>query len=212
MGLVAFDFDSTLVDAEMIDQLGRQAGVADEMVELTERAMADEIDYAESLRERVGLLTGMDGEAVARAIDTIELRPGAADLLTDLAAADVRTAVITGAFERGVQRILETADVSVDALVANQLEVADHQLTGSVSGPLVEGTKDVALAAIASEFDVRLADTVAVGDGANDRAMLETAGIGIGFSPQPAIADACDVTVESMDALREELVRRQYLA
>jgi phosphoserine phosphatase len=211
MTLVAFDFDGTLSDSEMTVLLGRRKGVADEMAAITERAMNDEIEYAESLRERAALLSGLPPEAVTAAFDEVVLRPGAADLLGALGNAGVTTAVLTGGFERGVDAALDGAGVSVDRIVANALPTdADGALTGDVTGPLIGGTKDDALEALAAEYGSDASDAVAVGDGANDLPMLERAGLAVGFDPKPAVAPACDRAVDSMadlDALlREENV------
>lgn len=211
MALVAFDFDGTLSTDEMTVLLGEQCGVADEMRAITKQAMNDELDYAESLRRRVSLLDGLDGEAVQAAFEQISFRPGAVELLTDLSRAGVKTAILTGGFVRGVRHALDAADASVDFIVANELGVAEKQLTGDVSGPLVEGTKDVVLRAISTDLDVTLADTIAIGDGANDLPMLRAAGTSIGFKPKPAVRDACDTTVTSMDELRSVFVEQGIL-
>ncbi|MFB6353363.1 MAG: HAD family hydrolase, partial [Halobacteriales archaeon] len=148
---------------------------------------------------------------VDRAFEAVELRPGAADVLAALAEAGVPTAILTGGFERGVRAALGRAGVTVDRVVANRLLDDGDRLTGEVAGPLVEGAKDDVLAGLAAEFDVPLADTVAVGDGANDRAMLEAAGFAIGYEPRPAITDVVDETVDSMPALFQLLRRRGVL-
>jgi phosphoserine phosphatase len=202
MTLVAFDFDGTLSDSEMTVLLGEQAGVADEIADVTKRAMNDEIGYAESLRQRAALLDGLPETAVADAWAAVELREGAADLLESLRDAGVTTVIFTGGFESGVQDALDRADVAVDAIVANRLPIEDGALTGGVEGPLLEGTKDDALREYASEHDVDLTETIAVGDGANDLPMLDVAGIAIGFDPKPAVEPHCDVTVDSMQELR----------
>ncbi|MFB6152241.1 MAG: phosphoserine phosphatase SerB [Haloarculaceae archaeon] len=208
--IVAFDFDGTLSDSEMTVLLGEQNGTADDMVEITERAMNDEIDYPESLRRRCALLEGLpDGDAGA-AFDRVRLRPGAADVIAALREAGVYVAVLTGGFERGVAAALDREDVEVDAVVANRLPVEDGSdgepaLTGEVEGPLIEGTKDDALEVLAAAVGEDRADTVAVGDGANDLPMLEAAGLAVGFDPKPAVEPACDVVVESMAELRDVL-------
>jgi phosphoserine phosphatase len=205
MTLVAFDFDGTLSDSEMTVLLGEECGVAEQMVEITQRAMNDEIGYAESLRQRAALLDGLSEGAAKRAWERVELREGAAEVVRALNDAGVTTAIFTGGFETGVAAALGEAGVSVDAIVANRLPVADGALTGGVEGDLIEGTKDDALRAYADEHDVALADTVAVGDGANDLPMLEVAGLAVGFEPKPAVEPACDVTVGTMTELREVL-------
>ncbi|EMA40202.1 phosphoserine phosphatase SerB [Halococcus hamelinensis] len=211
MNLVAFDFDGTLSNSEMTVLLGEQCGVADEMAAITERAMNDEIEYAESLRERVALLEGLPVEAVEAAFDEVRLNPGAADLINVLNDAGVVTAVLTGGFGRGVEHVLARNETPVDTIVANQLEFDGHRLTGEVSGPLVEGTKDDALRTVAGNAGVEVEDTVAVGDGANDLPMLRAAGLAVGYEPKPAVEPHCDVVVESMADLREVLEARDVL-
>ena len=203
MTVVAFDFDGTLSDSEMTVLLGEQCGVAERMDEITERAMNNEIEYAESLRQRCGLLDGLADADAQAAFDQVRLRPGAASIIRDLRAAGIEVAVLTGGFERGVQAALDAAGVAVDTVVANRLPVADAELTGEVEGPLIEGTKDDALAVLAAALDRERSATVAVGDGANDLPMLAAAGLAVGFAPKPAVEPACDVVVTSMAALRE---------
>jgi len=206
--LVAFDFDGTLSDSEMTVLLGEEAGVADQIAAITERAMNDEIDYPTSLRERAALLEGLPGARAADAFDRVELRPGTADLLAALSEAGHHTAILTGGFEAGVERALDAAGTGVDTVIANRLPVADGALTGEVEGPLVEGTKDEALAELATAEGVPMAESVAVGDGANDRPMLQVAGIAVGYAPKSAVEPDCDETVESMARLGELFERR----
>jgi phosphoserine phosphatase len=209
--IVAFDFDGTLSDSEMTVLLGERNGTAADMASITERAMNDEIEYAESLHQRCALLEGLpDGEAQA-AFDEVRLREGAADVIRELRAAGVYVAILTGGFERGVARALEREGVEVDAIVANRLPVADGALTGAVEGPLIEGTKDDALEVLAAAVGENLADTVAVGDGANDLPMLEVAGLAVGFDPKPAVAPSCDTIVDSMGDLAEMLATEDVL-
>jgi phosphoserine phosphatase len=220
MTVVAFDFDGTLSDSEMTVLLGEQfdsveqgsasdratrGSVADRMEEITERAMNDEIAYAESLRQRCALLEGLPDRDAQAAFDQVRLRPGAAGVVRDLRAAGAHVAILTGGFERGVEAALDASDVDVDTVVANRLPVADGELAGEVEGPLIEGTKDDALAVLAAALGEELVDTVAVGDGANDLPMLDVAGLAVGFAPKPAVEPVCDVVVESVDTLRDVL-------
>ncbi|MFB6133393.1 MAG: phosphoserine phosphatase SerB [Halanaeroarchaeum sp.] len=209
--LVAFDFDGTLSDSEMTVLLGARMGVADQMADITERAMNDELSYAESLRRRASLLEGLEEPALRDAFDEVALRPGAAAVIRALNEAGHTTAILTGGFAAGVEAALEAEGVVVDHLVANHLPLADGALTGEVEGPLIEGTKDDALRNLAETVAVDLEDTVAVGDGANDLPMLEVAGLAVGFKPKPAVVPSCDVTVATMPDLQALFVDRGVL-
>ncbi|MFC6989868.1 phosphoserine phosphatase SerB [Haloplanus sp. GCM10025708] len=211
MRLVAFDFDGTLSDSEMTVLLGEQMGVADRMADITERAMNDELSYAESLRERASLLDGLERERAEAAFGQVRLREGAAELVDRLNEHGHHTAILTGGFERGVERALEREGVQVDTIVANRLPMKGGRLTGGVEGPLVEGTKDEALESLAADLDVPMDRTLAVGDGANDLPMLEVAGLSIGFLPKDAVRPACDVVVSSMYRLGRVLEERRIL-
>jgi phosphoserine phosphatase len=204
--LIAFDFDGTLSDSEMMVLLGEEAGAAAEIADITERAMNDELSYAESLRERADLLFRLDDDRAQAAFERVELREGAAEVIDALRERGHHVAVLTGGFDRGVEAALERAGTSVDTVVANHLVSRNGHLTGRVEGPLVEGTKDEALESLAAEFGVDMAETVAVGDGANDLPMLEVADLAIGYAPKPAVEPHCDVVVDSMADLRELLV------
>lgn len=225
MTLVAFDFDGTLSDSEMTVLLGERMGVADEMAEITERAMNDELAYAESLRQRARLLEGLSQADAEAAYGEVRLRPGAADLIEALNEAGVHTAILTGGFERGVERALAREGVTVDSIVANRLPIEDSEvqrtseasgqcpraLTGEVEGALIEGTKDDALRRLASAQGVAPGETIAVGDGANDLPMLRVAGLAVGFDPKPAVSPHCDEIVSAMSELHQLLEERGVL-
>jgi len=212
MSLIAFDFDGTLSDSEMTVLLGERCGVADEMATITERAMNDEISYAESLRSRAALLEGLPEADAEAAYGAVALRPDAATLIDRLRAAGHTVAIFTGGFERGVQRALAADGTEVDRIVSNRLPIVDGELTGEVEGPLVEGTKDDQLAELAGDLGVEMADTIAVGDGANDLPMLEVAGLAVGFEPKPAVEPSCDEVVSTMANLGTLLEGRGVLA
>ncbi|WP_193309572.1 phosphoserine phosphatase SerB [Halorubrum halophilum] len=212
MSLIAFDFDGTLSDSEMTVLLAERAGVADEVAEITERAMNDELSYAESLYQRAELLAGLDEDAVAAAFDAVTLRPGAGDLIERLQAEGHHVAVLTGGFERGVEAALAKEGVTADTIVANRLPMAGGALTGDAEGPLIEGTKDDALEALADDVGVPMAETIAVGDGANDLPMLEVANLAVGFEPKDAVRPVCDTVVESMFRLETVLTGYDVLS
>jgi len=209
--LIAFDFDGTLSDSEMTVLLGDQCGVAAEMEAITERAMNDEIDYATSLRERAALLDGLSEADAAAAWNRVALRDGAAAVIDTLREEGHTVAVLTGGFETGVEAALDAAGTAVDRVVANRLPTEEGTLTGAVEGPLVEGTKDDALEALAAERGVGMAETVAVGDGANDLPMLDAAGLAVGFDPKPAVEPACDTVVTSMAELSSVFESRELV-
>ena len=212
MSLIAFDFDGTLSDSEMTVLLGEQLGVADEMADITERAMNDQLSYAESLRSRAELLAGLSEADADDAYSEVVLRPGAADVIDRLREAGHTVAIFTGGFERGVAHALNDADTEVDHIVANALPIENGELTGEVTGPLIEGTKDDQLEALADDIGVEMSETVAVGDGANDLPMLEVAGLAVGFEPKPAVEPACDNVVSTMAALGDLLESRGILS
>lgn len=209
--LIAFDFDGTLSDSEMTVLLGEQRDVDDEMAAITERAMNDEIDYATSLRERAALLDGLPQAQADEAFGNVQLRPGSAEVIDALRQAGHTVAILTGGFEAGVEAALEAAGTTVDTVVANRLPVEDGELTGEAEGPLIEGTKDDELETLARTEAVPMAETVAVGDGANDLPMLEVAGLAVGFAPKPAVEPHCDVVVESMEELLTLFEQRELL-
>jgi phosphoserine phosphatase len=211
MTLVAFDFDGTLADSEMMDRLAAHHGVGDEVSSITERAMRGELSYAESLRERASLVGGLASDDAADVYSDVRLRDGAGELLGKLSDDGVRVVVLTGGFGPGVEAALDAAGVTVDRVVANSLPEADGELTGDVEGPLIEGTKDDALVDICRAYGVDVADAVAVGDGANDAPMLDEAGCGVGFQPKPGVDEHCDTVVGSMAELEALLRERSIL-
>ena len=211
MALVAFDFDGTLADSEMLDRIAARAGAGDEVAAITERAMRGELSYAESLRERASLVAGLPEADAAEVYDGVRLRDGAGAVISSLRDAGVTVVVLTGGFGPGVEAALDAAGVGDDAEVANHLGVADGELSGEVGGPLVEGTKDDALRAACEEFGVDVAESVAVGDGANDVPMLDAAGYAVGFDPKPGVGEHCDASVASMAALADVFAERGLL-
>lgn len=192
--LVVMDVDSTLIQDEVIDLLARHAGCEAAVAEVTERAMAGEIDFAESLRQRVAALAGTPEAAIADVAGAIRLTPGARTLCRTLSSLGYRLALVSGGFEEIVGPL--AGEMGIHRFRANRLEVADGRLTGRVIPPIVDRAgKAAALREFADEFGFDVSRTVAIGDGANDLDMLAAAGLGVAFRAKPAVAAAADASV-----------------
>ena len=192
--LVVLDVDSTLIRDEGIDVLAERAGVGGQVAVVTERAMAGELDFAESLRERVGLLAGLSVEEVHAVRDRLRLTPGARTFVRTLRRLGFHVGVVSGGFTIFTDRFV--SELGLDFAAANELEVVDGKLTGRVLGEIVDRAgKAHALERFATQFGVPLSQTVAVGDGANDIDMLEAAGLGIAFNAKAALRAAADTSV-----------------
>ena len=202
MTLVAFDFDGTLTQSDLTVLLGREYDVAGEIRGLAEQGLRGEVDFATTLRHRVSLLDGMPEARVDTAFKRCKLRPGAADLLSDLRQSDNTVAIITGSFERGVETALNRAGVAVDHLIGNRLVLKNGAISGDVDGPLIERGKDQVLEELAIAENLDVGQTIAVGNGATDLPMLQIAGTAIGYDPEPLVRENCDVVVTSIRKLR----------
>jgi phosphoserine phosphatase len=202
MRLIVMDVDSTLVQGEVIEMLAEHAGCLDDVARVTEAAMRGELDFEESLRERVALLEGLDASALDKVYDAIVLSPGARTLVRTLKRLGYRFAIVSGGFTQVTDRI--AADLGIDFAAANELEVVDGKLTGRIVGPVVDRAgKADALRRFAAAVGVSQAATVAIGDGANDLDMLAAAGLGIAFNAKPVVQKAADtaVNVPYLDAI-----------
>ena len=194
--LVVMDVDSTLIQDEVIDLLAERAGVLDEVAEITERAMRGEIDFAESLKERVALLAGLPAEALDETARRIRLTPGARTLCRTLRRLGFRVCLVSGGFREVIAPLAE--QLEVDGLRANELEIVEGRLTGRVTGVIVDRQgKREALEEFAREFGIPVARTIAIGDGANDLDMLDAAGLGIAFNAKPVVQAAADTAVNA---------------
>ena len=194
--LVVMDVDSTLIQDEVIDLLAERAGVLDEVAEITERAMRGEIDFAESLKERVALLAGLPAEALEETARRIRLTPGARTLCRTLRRLGFRVCLVSGGFREVIAPLAE--QLEVDGLRANALEIVEGRLTGRVTGVIVDRHgKREALEEFAREFGIPVARTIAIGDGANDLDMLDAAGLGIAFNAKPVVQAAADTAVNA---------------
>lgn len=192
--LVCFDCDSTLITGEVIEMLAAHAGREAEVAAVTERAMRGELDFEASLRERVKALEGLDASVIDTVASSIELTPGARTTIRTLNSLGYRTAVVSGGFEQVLEGLAE--ELKLDYMRANTLEIVDGKLTGRVVGDVVDReAKANFLEMFAADSGLTLAQTVAVGDGANDIDMLSRAGLGIAFNAKPALKEVADASV-----------------
>ncbi|AYF73996.1 phosphoserine phosphatase SerB [Nocardia yunnanensis] len=192
--LIVFDVDSTLIQGEVIEMLAAHAGVEDEVRKVTEAAMRGEIDFAESLRQRVATLAGLDASVIDEVADRIELTPGARTTIRTLRRLGFRCGVVSGGFRQVIEPLAH--ELELDFVQANTLEIRDGKLTGAVVGEIVDrAAKAVMLRRFAAETGVPMEQTVAVGDGANDIDMLNAAGLGIAFNAKPALREVADAAL-----------------
>jgi len=187
--LVAFDMDSTLIQAEVIDELAKRAGVGKKVAEITERAMHGEIEFKESFTQRVALLKGLPESALGEVAATLILTDGTERLMSTLKKLGYKTAILSGGFTyfgRALQRRF-----GFDYVFANGLEIENGVITGNTSGEIVDGERKASLlASIAQHEGFSLEQTIAVGDGANDLPMLSIAGLGIAFRAKPIVKES----------------------
>ena len=189
--LFAFDMDSTLIQGEVIDELAKLAGVADQVVKITESAMRGEIEFKESFARRVGLLKGLPEERVLELLGKIPLVDGAERLIRTLKLLGYKTAILSGGFTFFARHL--QARLGIDYVFANELEISSGAVTGQVSGTIVDGARKAALLEeIAAKEKISLEQVVAVGDGANDLPMLNLAGMGIAFRAKPLVRQSAD--------------------
>ena len=200
--LVVLDMDSTLIRIEVIDELARAAGVGPEVSRITERAMAGEMDYDESLRQRVALLAGLDVKVLDQIASDLPLTEGAERMVRVLKRLGYKIAVISGGFSRAAEALKRRLEL--DYAYSNNLEVVGGKLTGRVVGPIVNAQRKAELLeTIAQAEGVLLDQVIAVGDGANDALMLERAGLGIAFHAKAKLRERADTSISGagLDAI-----------
>lgn len=184
--LVCFDMDSTLIEAEVIDELAKAAGVGDEVIKITDAAMAGELDFNESFAKRLGLLKGLDESVLKGIAESLPVTEGAAHLISTLRKLGYKTAILSGGFNY-FGRYLQDK-LGIDYVYANELEVVDGKVTGQVCGTVVNGERKAELLkSLAEKEGISLQQVIAVGDGANDLPMLSVAGLGIAFRAKPKV-------------------------
>ncbi|HLS77230.1 MAG TPA: phosphoserine phosphatase SerB [Nocardia sp.] len=192
--LITFDVDSTLIQGEVIEMLAAHAGVEEQVRQVTEAAMRGEIDFAESLRQRVATLEGLDESVIHEVAERIELTPGARTTIRTLRRIGFKCGVVSGGFRQVIEPLAH--DLELDFVRANTLEIVDGKLTGRVVGEIVDrAAKATALRKFAAEAGVPMEQTVAVGDGANDIDMLNAAGLGVAFNAKPALREVADTAL-----------------
>lgn len=195
--LVAFDMDSTLINAEVIDELAKLAGVGEQVQAITESAMRGELDFQASFRKRVSLLKGLPAAALQQVVETVPLMDGAERLTSTLRRLGYKTAVLSGGFTfvgRELQRRL-----GIDYLHANELDIADGAVTGEVRGDIVDGGRKAHyLTELARAEGLSMEQVIAVGDGANDLPMLRLAGLGIAFRAKPLVRQSARQSISTM--------------
>ncbi|RYB90472.1 phosphoserine phosphatase SerB [Nocardioides oleivorans] len=200
--LIVMDVDSTLIQGEVIEMIAAHAGQEAEVARVTEAAMRGELDFEQSLRERVALLEGVPASALDEVYASIVLAPGARTMVRTLRRLGYRFAIVSGGFSQITDRL--AADLGIHFARANELEIVDGHLTGRIVGDVVDRAgKAAALREFAAEVGVPLDATIAIGDGANDLDMIEAAGLGIAYNAKPMVRDAAltSVNVPYLDSV-----------
>lgn len=192
--LVVLDCDSTTIQDEVIELIAEAAGSREAVAEVTERAMRGELDFAESLRERVATLAGTPESVFAETYSRVRLTPGIKELIAEVHRRGGKVGVVSGGFHEVLDPLAK--DLALDFWRANRLEVVDGVLTGRTVGPIIHAAaKAEALQEWATDSDIALSATVAIGDGANDLEMMQVAAIGVSFNGKPVVVERADEAI-----------------
>ncbi len=195
--LVVFDMDSTLIDAEVIDELAHEAGVGDQVAAITEAAMQGEIDFKASFTQRMALLKGLDASVLQSVAERLRLNEGAEHLISTLKKLGFKTAIVSGGFTFFGEYLQKR--LGVDYVYANQLDIEDGRVTGRVTGEIIDGQRKAELLReIAEREGLMLQQVIAVGDGANDLPMLSIAGLGIAFRAKPLVKASAKQSISNL--------------
>jgi phosphoserine phosphatase len=196
--LLVADMESTIIDNEMIDELAAEFGLGEQMAALTARTMRGELDFAESLVERVRMLEGLDAAVVERLRGNIRINPGAAQLVATMRANGAYCALVSGGFTVYCDYVRDL--LGFDHSQANRLEIVDGRLTGRVVKPILDRhAKQACLLRLTEQLSLPPAATIAVGDGANDLSMVLSAGLGVAYHGKPILAEAAALRVDRGD-------------
>ncbi|MBV4460636.1 phosphoserine phosphatase SerB [Pseudomonas sp. COR58] len=195
--LAVFDMDSTLIEAEVIDELAKAAGVGDQVSAITERAMAGELDFRASFKERLALLKGLDVSVLDAIGASLRLTEGAETLFAELKRLGYKTAILSGGFTYFAKQL--QAKLGIDYVFANELQVVDGKCTGVAVEPIVDAQRKAdLLKELAHKEGLRLEQTIAVGDGANDLPMLAIAGLGVAFRAKPLVKQSAKQAISTL--------------